>query len=116
MLDIYVNKNILDQVTVQLIMTIYDWTRLKNSDAWKQVKQILSESETEKDIKEGKKTSTKKKIRKLEKRVADLETTVAQYQLKSCVQLSEDIASDVKKNLSFKKLVGGRTLFEQKGK
>ena len=70
---------------------------------------------TQKGNKEGKKTSAKKKIRKLEKRVADLETTVAQYQLKSCVQLSEDIASNVKKNPSFKKLVGGRTLFEQKG-
>lgn len=112
MLDIYVNKNILDQVTVQLIMTIDDWTRLKNSDAWKQVKQILSESETEKDIKEGGKTSTKKKIRKLEKRVASLESTVAQYQLENSKQLLEDVASDVKKNPSFKKLIGDRTLFK----
>lgn len=66
-------------------------------------------------MQKGRKTSTKKKLRKLKKRIASLESMVAQYQFKSCVQLSEDIASDVKKNPSFKKLVGGRTLFEQKG-
>lgn len=66
-------------------------------------------------MQKGRKTSTKKKLRKLKKRIASLESMVAQYQFKSCVQLSEDIASDVKKNPSFKKLVGGRTPFEQKG-
>lgn len=115
MLDIYTSEDILGRVSVQLIMTGDDWMQLKNSDAWKKVKKILSESETEKDVKEGGKTSTKKKIRKLEKRVASLESTVAQYQLENSKQLLKDVASDVKKNPSFKKLVGGRTLFEQKG-
>nr|DAQ49865.1 MAG TPA: hypothetical protein [Caudoviricetes sp.] len=108
MLDIYTSEDILGRVSVQLIMTGDDWMQLKNSDAWKKVKKILSESETEKDVKEGGKTSTKKKIRKLEKRVASLETTVAQIQLESGKQLLEDVASDVKKNPSFKKLVGSR--------
>lgn len=61
--------------------------------------------------KECGKTSTKKKLRKLEKRVASLESIIAQYQFENSKQLLEDVASDVKKNPSFKKLVGGRTLF-----
>lgn len=64
------------------------------------------------DWKEGEKTSIKKKLRKLEKRVTSLESTVVQLQFKSNRQLWEDVASDVKKNPYFKKLVGGRTLFE----
>lgn len=43
----------------------------------------------------------------LEERVTSLETTVAQYQLENSKQLLKDVASDVKKNPSFKKLIGG---------
>lgn len=107
MLDIYTSEDIFGRVSVQLIMTGDDWLQLKNSDAWKKVKKILSESETGKDIKDGGKTSTKKKLRKLEERVTSLETTVAQYQLEKSKQLLKDVASDVKKNPSFKKLIGG---------
>lgn len=116
MLDISVNENIIGGVFVELAMTNEDWSILKTSDAWEQVKKILSESETEKDVNEGGKTNTKKKLRKLEKRIASLESTVAQLQLENSKSLLEDVASDVKKNPSFKMLVGGRTLFEQKGK
>lgn len=107
MLDIYTSEDILGRVSVQLIMTGDDWLRLKKSDAWKKVKKILSESETEKDVKEGGKTSTKKKIRKLEKRVASLESMVVQYKLEKSKQLWEDVAPNVKENPSFKKLIGG---------
>lgn len=107
MLDIYTSVDILGRVSVQLIMTDDDWLQLKNSDAWKKVKKILSESETGKDIKEGGKTSTKKKLRKLEKRVASLESMVVQYKLENSKQLLEDVAPNVKENPSFKKLIGG---------
>ena len=107
MLDIYTSEDILGRVSVQLIMTGDDWLRLKNSATWKKVKKILSESETEKDVKEGGKTSTKKKLRKLEKRVASLESMVVQYKLEKSKQLWEDVAPNVKENPSFKKLIGG---------
>jgi hypothetical protein len=43
----------------------------------------------------------------LEKRVASLESTVAQLQLERRKQLFEYVASNVKENPSFKKLIGG---------
>lgn len=107
MLEIYASEDIIGRVSVQLIMTGDDWLRLKNLDTWKKVKKILSESETEKDVKEGGKTSTKKKLRKLEKRIASLESIVVQYRLENSKQLWEDVAPKVKENPSFKKLVGG---------
>lgn len=107
MLEIYASEDIIGRVSVQLIMTGDDWLRLKNSDTWKKVKKILSESETEKDVKEGGKTSTKKKLRKLEKRIASLESIVVQYRLENSKQLWEDVAPNVKENPSFKKLIGG---------
>ena len=45
MLDYFVSENILGQVSIQLEMTSYDWSRLKASAAWMQVEQILMESE-----------------------------------------------------------------------
>lgn len=107
MLDIYTSEDILGRVSVQLIMTGDDWLRLKNSATWKKVKKILSESETEKDVKEGGKTSTKKKLRKLEKRIASLESMVVQYKLENSKKLWEDVAPNVKENPLFKKLIGG---------
>ena len=48
MLDYFVSENILGQVSIQLEMTSYDWSRLKASAAWMQVEQILMESEKQK--------------------------------------------------------------------
>lgn len=47
MLNKTVTENILGQVWVQLEMTSHDWERLKASDAWDKVEQILLESERE---------------------------------------------------------------------
>lgn len=47
MLDYFVKENILGQVSIQLEMTSHDWSKLKTSDAWSQVKQILMESGTQ---------------------------------------------------------------------
>lgn len=58
-------------------------------------------------MQKGGKKSTKKKLRKLEKRIASLESMVVQYRLENSKQLREDVASNVKENPSFKKLVGG---------
>lgn len=58
-------------------------------------------------MQKGGKKSTKKKLRKLEKRIASLESMVVQYRLENSKQLWEDVASNVKENPSFKKLVGG---------
>jgi hypothetical protein len=46
-------------------------------------------------------------LRKLEKRIASLESIVVQYRLENSKQLWEDVAPKVKENPSFKKLVGG---------
>lgn len=59
-------------------------------------------------MQKGGKKSTKKKLRKLEKRIASLESMVVQYKLENSKQLLEDVASNVKENPSFKKLVGSR--------
>ncbi len=58
-------------------------------------------------MQKGGKKSTKKKLRKLEKRIASLELMVVQYRLENSKQLWEDVAPKVKENPSFKKLVGG---------
>lgn len=58
-------------------------------------------------MQKGGKKSTKKKLRKLEKRIASLESMVVQYRFENSKQLWEDVASNVKENPSFKKLVGG---------
>lgn len=55
----------------------------------------------------GEKKSTKKKLRKLEKRIASLESMVVQYRLENNKQLLEDVASNIRENPSFKKLIGG---------
>lgn len=46
MFDIYVTEDILERVSVRLEMTSRDWLKLKTSGVWKQVEQILLESET----------------------------------------------------------------------
>ena len=58
-------------------------------------------------MQKGEKKSTKKKLRKLEKRIASLESMVVQYRLENSKQLWEDVAPKVKENPLFKKLVGG---------
>lgn len=58
-------------------------------------------------MQKGGKKSTKKKLRKLEKRIASLESMVVQYRLENSKQLWEDVAPKVKENPLFKKLVGG---------
>lgn len=58
-------------------------------------------------MQKGEKKSTKKKLRKLEKRIASLESMVVQYRLENSKQLWEDVAPKVKENPSFKKLIGG---------
>ena len=55
----------------------------------------------------GGKKSTKKKLRKLEKRIASLESMVVQHRLENSKQLWEDVASNVKENPLFKMLIGG---------
>ena len=47
MLECIISENILGQVSVQLEMTSHDWSKLKTSGVWRQMEQILMESETQ---------------------------------------------------------------------
>lgn len=112
MLDICVRDDILGLVSVQLEMTSHDWSRLKTSGAWKQVEQILLESETEKE-----KDSLENRVAALETSVQEQQEIIDRFQLKSCEQLLSQVVHNAQTDShspAFRAKIGSRKLFERK--
>lgn len=109
MLDICVRDDILGRVSVQLEMTSHDWSRLKTSGVWKQVEQILLESES--------KDSQEKRVAALESRVQEQQEIIDRLQLESCEQLLSQVVHNAQTGShspAFQAKIDSRRLFERK--